>query len=551
MSSLYLPRPVGPDSFDLEAALAEVDERCVDYPIYEEVGISSSPSRVRLPSLAISSIYQESSKYDEEAIKLRKDDWHEKRSMHSRKSSLMLSPSSAVQMGRTHSQSSATKPPLDSAVSRRSRISLKITPATHQSSLLKQFSHLKSPELITRAPSVNPSPLNSQSKLKRRNLLEFARRQSDPALVEISPGSNVRSLTSSRLQSPAPAPKYSERRNDTLLSPTRSNCSSFNDYYLSSGRSSAESEVPRLFTTTSVVSDTEPPRLATSLIKRSEIVVKQVVSNDCLQVNQYILENKIGKGSYGIVYSARDTEVGERRAVKVFNKKQMKRQFLGKHTSLHVLRNEIETMSALSHPNIIRTYEVIESEHKNNVYFVLELAANGSMSEVCPMSELDAWTYFTQLISAVDYLHNEAKVVHRDIKPQNLLLDSDFKLKLVDFGTAQSIRIKETLTNVSGTHAFMAPELVTNAKPFDGRALDVWAAGVTLYYFVEGCTPFSSRKIPKLYEEIESKSVNYPARIGKPLRDLLERMLQKDPTKRIQVNEIKEHPWVKRVPAKC
>jgi [calcium/calmodulin-dependent protein kinase] kinase len=513
--------------FDLEAKLAEIDERCADFQIYEP-GPSPKATKQRVPLLPISSIGQEPPLLVAEDIEHRRGEWQ------SRKLSLAL-----------RGKSDFSK--LISSEGLNPRGSLNIQP--------KGQDLLRQPEVVTRAPSSNVSRQNSRT-FKNRDLLERARKLA----AEVSPSSYV----ASSQQTPTPVHKVRRTSNEghvLQVSPFLLNASSVNDSYLSSapssglssglssGRSSADSEVPLLFTTSSAVSETEHPRQVFSCVKRSEIEIKQTMANGNLQVNQYMLEAQIGKGSFGVVYSALDTVLGERRAVKVFDKKQLKKHFHGKNTSLHVIRNEIETMSALDHPNIIKTYEVMESSHKNSVYLVVELASNGTLNEVCPMSENDAWNYFRQLVAALDYLHNEAKVVHRDIKPQNLLLDSDYKLKLIDFGTAQSIHIHDTFNNVSGSHAFMSPELVTGAKPFEGRALDVWAAGVTLYYFIEGCTPFASRKILKLYEEIASGSVLYPPRIKEPLKSLLVRMLTKDPKRRIKLSEIKDHPWFMQGPS--
>mmetsp|Transcript_1685 Transcript_1685/g.3608 ORF Transcript_1685/g.3608 Transcript_1685/m.3608 type:complete len:460 (+) Transcript_1685:383-1762(+) len=424
------------------------------------------------------------------------------------------------------------------------RFSLKLIPVANQP---------KKPEVATREPSSKVSPSASQSILKIKNLLPPSRKQIESALMEISRSSTLLPVIKSKVQLrdiSTSSNMHSDLHFSPKLSPIMPKSPSPTSSFIRARKSSEDFDLSHSQATSIASPPSEPASPTLGLIKRSEIMIEQLVSNDCLRINQYILERRIGKGTSWVAYSAQDTELGERRAVKVFDKKMLKHRFNGQRTALFALRNELEMISLLDHPNIIKTYEVIESNHKSNVFLVLELAANGSLSEVCPLSRFEAWNYFTQLVSVIDYLHNDAKIVHRDLKPQNLMLDSNYKLKLVDFGTAQKIASKEIFVNVSGSHAFMAPELILGAKFCDGKALDIWAAGITLYYFIEGCTPFTSRKTQMLYEEISTVSINYSSRIQGNLRDLLERMLEKDPAKRIKLNEIQEHPYVKQRPSK-
>jgi [calcium/calmodulin-dependent protein kinase] kinase len=308
---------------------------------------------------------------------------------------------------------------------------------------------------------------------------------------------------------------------------------------------SVEGDFPRLFTAHFEGTESAQEFRQPCTLKRSSIMTKGKLPDASFQVNQYILTKQIGVGGFGVVFSAKNTETDEVCAVKLFNKRLLSKKFLSRSKSaLLELKNEIETLSVLKHPNIVDVFEVIEGPASNKVYLVLELATYGSTSELSPMNLADAWTYFRQLISALHYLHEVAKYVHRDIKPHNLLINKDFTLKVSDFGTAQSIFNGDSLSKIAGTHAFMAPEMLGPIRPFAGKPLDMWAAGVTLYFFIYGCTPFKSRKIPQLYSQIKSEPIVIPSSLDADLQDLLNSLLSRDPHNRLTVNEAMTHPWV-------
>lgn len=140
------------------------------------------------------------------------------------------------------------------------------------------------------------------------------------------------------------------------------------------------------------------------------------------------------------------------------------------------------------------------------------------------------------------------KIIHRDIKPSNLLLGDDGHVKIADFGVSREFEGTDALlSSTAGTPAFMAPETITERElTFSGKALDVWAMGVTLYCFVFGKCPFYDEYIVALHSKIKNKPVGFPEMppISKELKDLIEMMLDKKPETRITIPEIKLHPWV-------
>lgn len=138
-------------------------------------------------------------------------------------------------------------------------------------------------------------------------------------------------------------------------------------------------------------------------------------------------------------------------------------------------------------------------------------------------------------------------IVHRDIKPANLLLGRDGRLRIADFGVcAEFIGSKDVLLdNTVGTPAFIAPEQLIGK--FNGKAADVWAMGITLYVFIYGVLPFRDSNVLALHQLIQHQELSFPNKQDSAsdlLKDLLARLLCKDPSQRITVPEIKEHPWI-------
>jgi [calcium/calmodulin-dependent protein kinase] kinase len=177
----------------------------------------------------------------------------------------------------------------------------------------------------------------------------------------------------------------------------------------------------------------------------------------------------------------------------------------------------------------------------------MEYAAKGRLQDCLPLSELQAQGYFLQIVDAVEYLHEVVRVIHRDIKPDNILLDREGNIKVSDFGSSQTMRNPDdTFTNTPGTPAFLSPEQCGGTKEFLGKPLDIWAMGVTLYYMLCNRPPFVARRLGALYESIKSEEVSLSQEISPELKDLITRLLEKNPLKRIQLPELKEHPWMRR-----
>ncbi|XP_010769385.1 calcium/calmodulin-dependent protein kinase kinase 2-like, partial [Notothenia coriiceps] len=183
---------------------------------------------------------------------------------------------------------------------------------------------------------------------------------------------------------------------------------------------------------------------------------------------------------------------------------------------------------------------------------VFELVKQGAVMEVPtdkPFSEDQSRFYFQDLLRGIEYLHYQ-RIIHRDVKPSNLLVGEDGHIKIADFGVSNQFEGADALlTSTVGTPAFLAPEALSETrKNFSGKALDVWAMGVTLYCFIYGVCPFMDERIVSLHQKIKTQPVELPenADISDDLKDLLLKMLDKNPETRISIPQIKVHPWVTR-----
>ncbi|KAM6986144.1 calcium/calmodulin-dependent protein kinase kinase 2 [Aplochiton taeniatus] len=291
---------------------------------------------------------------------------------------------------------------------------------------------------------------------------------------------------------------------------------------------------------------------------------------DCVQLNQYKLKDEIGKGSYGVVKLAYNEDDNTYYAMKVLSKKRLMRQAgfprrppprgakvapEGPHQPkgpLERVYQEIAILKKLDHPNVVKLVEVLDDPTEDHLYMVFELVKQGAVMEVPtdkPFNEHQSRFYFQDLLRGIEFLHYQ-KIIHRDIKPSNLLVGEDGHIKIADFGVSNQFEGADALlTSTVGTPAFLAPETLSETrKNFSGKALDVWAMGVTLYCFVFGVCPFMDERVLSLHQKIKTQPVELPehAAISEDLKDLLLKMLDKNPESRISIPQIKVHPWVTR-----
>jgi len=278
------------------------------------------------------------------------------------------------------------------------------------------------------------------------------------------------------------------------------------------------------------------------------------------KVNYYQLMDEIGRGSFGAVYRCKSFKDNCPYAMKIISKNRLMRTNrmrarrpgkLSKNDPLEPLHREIAILKKMDHPYVVKLIEVIDDIQVDDVYMVFELMPHGEVMKVpteTPLHEDRARRLFRELVLGIEYLHY-SKIVHRDIKPSNLLLDENDHIKIADFGVSNMFEGDDDLINkYAGSPAFQAPEVLNyeSRDKYSGKAVDVWAMGVTLYCFLYGKCPFYSNNIGELRELIKEQPLTFPDEpdVNPQAIDLISRLLAKQPKERITVLETKKHPWV-------
>ena len=257
-------------------------------------------------------------------------------------------------------------------------------------------------------------------------------------------------------------------------------------------------------------------------------------------VGPYVVLEVLGRGAFATVYKAQHTITLTVVALKSIAKRNLRSQI-----EFELLQREVNLMKAMDHPFIASFFEVLDDE--KNFYIAIELVENGNLLDYINdnhgLSENEARRIFYQLVTVLEYLHAEKRVVHRDLKAENVLLDRYNNIRLVDFGLSKAFTKGDPfLITTCGSPAYVSPEIIRE-QPYTSAA-DVWSAGIVLYAMVVGALPFSADSVPMMLQQVVTVNPILPNNLSPDLRNLLRRLLTKDPTARIRLPEILEHPWL-------
>ncbi|XP_067421373.1 serine/threonine-protein kinase SIK2 isoform X1 [Emydura macquarii macquarii] len=257
-----------------------------------------------------------------------------------------------------------------------------------------------------------------------------------------------------------------------------------------------------------------------------------------VRVGFYDIEGTLGKGNFAVVKLARHRITRSEVAIKIIDKSQLDA------VNLEKIYREVQIMKMLDHPHIIKLYQVMET--KSMLYLVTEYAKNGEIFDYLAnhgrLSEPEARRKFWQILSAVEYCHSR-KIVHRDLKAENLLLDNNMNIKIADFGFGNFYKSDEPLTTWCGSPPYAAPE-VFEGQQYEGPQLDIWSMGVVLYVLVCGALPFDGPTLPILRQRVLEGRFRIPYFMSEECEHLIRRMLVLDPSKRLTIAQIKEHKWM-------
>ncbi|XP_060068522.1 sperm motility kinase Y-like [Ylistrum balloti] len=259
------------------------------------------------------------------------------------------------------------------------------------------------------------------------------------------------------------------------------------------------------------------------------------------KVGNYILGQTIGEGSFAKVRQGFHVLAREKVAVKVVSKKAiLLRDYVRKN-----VHREAVVLQKLQHPNIVRLFEVMETE--NTYYIVLEYADGGDFMKYLSgkkyLTEFECRRFLRQLTSAVDHMHR-SNIVHRDLKLENFLLDKDMNIKIIDFGLSNVFYGETSLSTQCGSPAYAAPEIFSNQKY--GSSVDIWSLGVCMYAMLIGTLPFVPQPANNLAQlhALILKGCSIPEELSLECKDLLKRMLQPDYRRRIRIEEVLHHVWM-------
>ncbi|KAH4049629.1 non-specific serine/threonine protein kinase [Parastagonospora nodorum] len=264
----------------------------------------------------------------------------------------------------------------------------------------------------------------------------------------------------------------------------------------------------------------------------------------------WTLGKTIGAGSMGKVKLAKHLETGEQVAVKIiprFSQDQHQSaadRERADHSKEVRTAREAAIVSLLNHPYICGMRDVVRTNY--HWYMLFEFVNGGQMLDYIishgRLKEKQARKFARQIASALDYCHRNS-IVHRDLKIENILISKTGDIKIIDFGLSNLFSPRSQLKTFCGSLYFAAPELL-QAKQYTGPEVDVWSFGIVLYVLVCGKVPFDDQSMPQLHAKIKKGHVDYPPWLSAECRNLIHRMLQTDPTQRLTLTEIMNHPWI-------
>ncbi|EFJ12829.1 hypothetical protein SELMODRAFT_234938 [Selaginella moellendorffii] len=260
-------------------------------------------------------------------------------------------------------------------------------------------------------------------------------------------------------------------------------------------------------------------------------------------IGDYITSQEIGAGSFAVVWKARHKITGHEVAIKEIGTEKLNKKLQ------ESLLSEISILKKANHPNIIRLHAIVEAPDR--IYLILEYCAGGDLAGYIhrhgKVGESAARNIMQQLGSGLQVLRKN-NLIHRDLKPQNLLLstnDHNAVLKIADFGFARSLQPQGMAETLCGSPLYMAPEIL-HCQKYDAKA-DLWSVGAILYQLVLGRPPFSGNNHVQLLQNITKNEVQFPhaAQLHPDCIDMCRKLLRRNPVERLSFEEFFNHPFMR------
>lgn len=258
-----------------------------------------------------------------------------------------------------------------------------------------------------------------------------------------------------------------------------------------------------------------------------------------LSLDQFCTLSVIGKGSYAKVLLVRKNDTHELYAMKVLKKENVEKKNQEKHVKV-----ERQILADIDHPFVIKFKGSFQNEKK--LFFVLEYCPGGELFNLLAkkrrFSEDQTRFYAAQIVLALEHLHSK-DVVYRDLKPENVLIDSKGYIRITDFGLSrQNVNDASGAKSICGTPEYLAPEIVMRLEY--GKAVDWWTLGSIIYEMLVGAPPFYVENRQELFERIKFDVPKYPSSLSANAKNLIENLLKKDPARRLGTSsKVRDHPW--------
>jgi MAP/microtubule affinity-regulating kinase len=259
-------------------------------------------------------------------------------------------------------------------------------------------------------------------------------------------------------------------------------------------------------------------------------------------VDNYLLGTEIGKGAYAVVRVARHLQDNSKVAVKIYDKSKMMTPSRKKNAE-----REVKILEKLDHVNVIKLVKTVENQRSLNL--IMEYVNGCSLMAYLKkrqkkrLDESEARRIFRQVLNGLEYCHN-LNITHRDVKLENILIDSSHVVKIIDFGFSTCFSNEKKISLFCGTPSYMSPEIVSKQESF-GPPSDIWAAGVVLYVLLTGNFPFKAPHSKDLYSKIQRGAFLIPSHLSPEAGSLLSAMLNLDPLKRPSAKVALEFSWFK------
>ena len=253
----------------------------------------------------------------------------------------------------------------------------------------------------------------------------------------------------------------------------------------------------------------------------------------------YKITRKLGEGMFSTVKLATHSLTGSKVAIKILEKTR-----ISKIEDKERINREMAIIKRLHHYNIAKLYQIVEN--KLTIYLIQEHVEGKEFMEYLTkkgkLMENEACKFYHQIISGLDYIHH-CGIAHRDFKPENILLTNDNTiLKIIDFGLSNTYKNNQLLKTACGSPCYASPEMIQE-QSYNGALSDIWSSGIILYLMLCGNLPFYHEQNEVMYKKILSGKFDLPKHLSDNAKDILKKILEVNPKKRLNFEEIKAHPW--------